>query len=246
METGEKDGGNGSPAVRKDTCEGPRNHHKTCGRPKERKDAMLMKGTNEWKPESALTEGLFLVHYCHPRCKPFQNILRLPKEEAFALAEKLARENPEDAAFGRFADFANYYPRRLETDAFLYENFLRLGGKPRERHPLSFVLQGSGYLENWFGNGPSYRIRLSEIPPDGVSFTLGDSCAQYERTDAIRQLTLEQLLARMEGFPNVEAFLEEAAKPYSYIEAQLWDGAVIESRLYFEEWRGNGNECGND
>lgn len=100
---------------------------------------------------------------------------------------------------------------------------------PGEKHPLSLVLQGSGYLEDWFGNGPSYRIRLGRIPPARVSFTLRDSCAQYERTGAIRQLTLEQLAARMEGFPSVATFLGEAAKPCSYIEAQLWDDTVIRS-----------------
>lgn len=193
---------------------------------------MPIEGTNAWKPESALAESLFLMHYCHPRCKPFQNIMRLPKDEAFALAEKLARENPDTTAFYRFADFANYYPRRLKTDAFLYENFLRLGGTPRERHPLSFVLQGSGYLENWFGNGPSYRMRLSKIPPDSVSFTLGDSCSQYERTGTVQQLTEEQLLAQIKGFAGgVEAFLRDILERChcSYIEAQLWDDTVIRS-----------------
>lgn len=177
------------------------------------------------------TEELYLVHYCHPSCEPFQNIMRLPKAEAFSLAERLARENPDTTAFYRFADFANYYPRRLDTDRFLYENFLRLGGRPKERHPLSFVLQGSGYLENWFGNGPACRVPLSKVPPDRVSFTLGDSCAQYERTGTVRQLTLEQLLDRMEGFPSVEAFLREVSERWhcSYIEAQLWDDTVIRS-----------------
>lgn len=193
---------------------------------------MDMEKAEERKRGSDLANGLYLVHYCHPSCKPFQNIMRLPKSEAFSLAEKLARENPDTTAFYRFADFANYYPRRLRTDEFLYDNFLSLGGKPKERHPISFVLQGCGYLENWFGNGPSYRIRLSKIPPDSVSFTLGDSCAQYERTGTIRQLTAEQLLAQIEGFPGgVEAFLRDISERYhcSYIEAQLWDDTVIRS-----------------
>lgn len=84
---------------------------------------------------------------------------------------------------------------------------------PGEKHPLSLVLQGSGYLEDWFGNAPSYRIRLGEVPPDRVSFTLGDSCAQNERSGAIRQLTLERLVARMKGFPSVEAFLGRRRSP---------------------------------
>lgn len=42
--------------------------------------------------------------------------------------------------FYRFADFANHYPLRLKADEFMYDNFCRLGGKPKEKHPLSFVL----------------------------------------------------------------------------------------------------------
>ena len=55
-------------------------------------------------------EGLTLVHYCHKNCEPLHTIMSLPREEAFALAGALARENPEETAFGRFADFENYYP----------------------------------------------------------------------------------------------------------------------------------------
>lgn len=181
-----------------------------------------------------LTDNLFLVHYCHPNCKPFQNIMRLPKEKAFLLAEKLAKENPDTTAFYRFADFANYYPLRLKTDECLYDKFSRLGGKPKKKHPLSFVLQGSDYLNNWFGKGTSYKIKLSEICPDSVSFSLGDSCAQYEKTGKIKQLTEEQLLAQMNDFDGgVEAFMKYVSGHYSYIEAQLWDDAFLQNKFVF-------------
>ena len=31
-------------------------------------------------------ENLILVNYCHPDCVPLKNIMRLPKEEAFEMA----------------------------------------------------------------------------------------------------------------------------------------------------------------
>ena len=55
---------------------------------------------------------LVLVNYSHPDCAPLLNIMRLPREEAFRLAEEFAREHPDDTAFGRFADFENYYDLR--------------------------------------------------------------------------------------------------------------------------------------
>lgn len=175
-----------------------------------------------------LKDNLFLVHYCHPNCKPFKNIMRLPKEEAFLLAEKLAKENPGTTAFYRFADFANYYPRRMKTDEILYDNFSLLGGKPKERHPLSFVLQGCDYLDHWFGKGVSYKVKLSEISPDSVSFSLGDSSAQYERTGKIQQFTVGQLLEQINDFNgNIEDYMKYISEHYSYIEAQLWDDRAI-------------------
>lgn len=93
---------------------------------------MLIEWSNKQEWKSMLIDSLYLVHYCHPNCKPFQNIMRLPKEKAFLLAEKLAKENPDTTAFYRFADFANYYPHRLQTDEFLYENFSRLGGNRKK------------------------------------------------------------------------------------------------------------------
>ena len=35
-------------------------------------------------------DQLTIVNYCHNNCEPLKNIMRLPKEEAFALAAKLA------------------------------------------------------------------------------------------------------------------------------------------------------------
>ena len=73
-------------------------------------------------------EDLTLVNYCHPDCVPMQNIMRLGREDAFALAKKLAAAHPDTTAFGRFADFENYYALREAQDAWMYARFLELGG----------------------------------------------------------------------------------------------------------------------
>ena len=125
---------------------------------------------------------LYIVNYCHPNCKPLQNIMRLPEKQAFEKAGELARKNPETNAFYRFADFENYYPRRLKADSIIYRLFIELGGKPKEKHPLSFALQDSRYLDNWFGNGIITRIPLKDIPDEYISFTYGDSSAMIEKT----------------------------------------------------------------
>lgn len=172
-------------------------------------------------------DGMRLVNYCHKSCTPLMNIMRLPEAEAFALAAKMAKENPQTTAFYRFADFPNYYPRRMEADARLHAAFAELGGHPVEQHPLSFVLQGSDYLAAWFDHGIVTEIPLACVPEEQVSFTLGDSMAVLARDGRFTMLTLGMLAQAMEDHPEGPAgWLREAQEKHHYIEVQLWDDSV--------------------
>lgn len=71
-------------------------------------------------------EELVLVNYCHRDCEPLRNIMMLPKEEAFALAEKMAAQHPETTAFYRFMNFENYYRLREKQDEYLCSRFKAL------------------------------------------------------------------------------------------------------------------------
>jgi hypothetical protein len=188
-----------------------------------------------------IIDDLHIVHYCHPKCKPFQNICRLPEEEAFAQAYKIAVEikafDPEANSFYRFADtpqgFRHYYPRRMITDEYLYNKFLMLGGKPKEKHPLSFVLQGCEWLHKWFSNGSVYKIKLSTIPSEYISFTLGDSMAATKKNgEMVKEIqegklvmyTKEMLLNDINGYNGtVDDYMDYITEKYKYIEAQLWN-----------------------
>ena len=173
-------------------------------------------------------DDLRLVNYCHPDCVPLRNIMRLPREQAFALAHEMAERNPDTTAFYRFADFANYYPRRLQTDALLHARFIELGGRPVQEHPLSFVLQGSDYLDGWFGHGTVTTVPLSRVPAEAVSFTYGDSMASLERYGKLILLTKGMLLEAIEAFDGTpEDFLADIAGRCRYIEAQVWDDACL-------------------
>ena len=171
-------------------------------------------------------DELILVNYCYPDCIPLMNIMRLPREEAFALAGSLAKAHPETTAFYRFADFDRYYALREKQDAYLYARFAERGGLPEEKHPLSFVIEGSDYLLNWFGNGTESKLRLRDILPCHISFTIGDSGAAYEKDGTAELLTTEELKARLLRYDgDVSAFLKAAGK--HYIEAQLWSDRYL-------------------
>ena len=169
-------------------------------------------------------DELFIVNYCHPNCLPLRNIVRLPKDEAFLLANDMAIKNVGATAFGRFADFENYYPRRIKTDRCLYESFISLGGEPKVEHPLSFVLQGSEYLNNWFDKGIITKILLKGISSKYISFTYGDSAATLEKTGIISVITKEMLLSSILNYEGtIDEYMNEMIEKYYYIEVQLWN-----------------------
>lgn len=169
---------------------------------------------------------LVLVNYCHPDCVPLKNIMRLSKEEAFQLAKELSDTHPETTAFYRFSDFDNYYSLRKTQDEYLYNEFVKLGGKPKTEHPLSFVLEGSNYLSEWFGNGIETRIPLNIIDEKHISFTFGDSGAEYGKNGFVKVLTaqdLRNILAEQNG--DFDDFLDSIGK--HYVEVQLWSDEYI-------------------
>ena len=170
-------------------------------------------------------DELEVVNYCHPDCEPLKNIMRLPKEEAFVMARQMANAHPETTAFYRFADFINYYALREAQDRFLCEQFLELGGTPEEEHPLSFVIEGSDYLKEWFGVGKEVRISLNAIAEEHVSFTIGDSGALYQKNGTVELLTKTQLKNKIEAAGGVDVLLETEGK--KYIEVQLWSDRYI-------------------
>lgn len=167
---------------------------------------------------------LCIVNYCHANCVPFMNICRLPEKDAFLLAEKMATANPNTTAYVRFSDFKNYYPRRMMQDKYLYESFINLGGKPKEQHPLSFVLHGSDYLYRWFGNGIINKIKIENIPSEYISFTLGDSMSAFKRDGRLTMYTkqmLSEILYNYHG--DIDDFMAEIVEKHYYIEVQLWN-----------------------
>lgn len=169
------------------------------------------------------TDDLYIVNYCHPSCVPLKNIMRLPKEEAFALAYEMAQQNKDITAFYRFADFENYYPERLKTDELLYSQFVKMGGKATEKHPLSFVLQGSQYLNEWFGNGTVTKIPLNSIPDNCISFTYGDSMAVLKKQGEFTMLTKDMLIKAIFDYDGSAIdFIRHISDKYCYIEVQVW------------------------
>ena len=171
-------------------------------------------------------DELVLVNYCYPDCTPLMNIMRLSEAEAFQLAHKLAENHPDTTAFYRFADFNNYYALRKAQDEYLYSRFIELGGSPEEKHPLSFVIENSDYLREWFGNGIETKLLLKNIASYHISFTIGDSGAEFQQNGSVDLLTLDDLKQRIDKHGgDFEVFMHAVGR--HYIEVQLWSDKYI-------------------
>lgn len=168
-------------------------------------------------------DDVYIVNYCHPGCEPLKSITRLSEPESFALARELSAKN-NGTAFNRFGDdYKYYYPERMETEKWLYDRFVSLGGKPETEHPYYFVLQGSDFLHEWFGRGKITKIALDVIAEKDISFTFGDSQAMMHkptRREPFLKSELVELIKSHHG--NISELLEEIQSQYKYMEAQLW------------------------
>ena len=167
-------------------------------------------------------DNLYITHYYFKDTDPWKNIMNLPEEDAFKKAAELADEHPDTTSFGRFADFVNYYPQRVKADAYVREEFIKLGGKPQLDHPYSFVLLECEYLKEWFSDGKSFRIDLNNIPEDVISFTIGDSCAQITNGMIPAVMTKKMLFDDISRFDSPEEYLKAVLGKFAYIEVQLW------------------------
>ena len=168
-------------------------------------------------------EKYSIIHYFYPGTDPWKNIMNLPEQEAFRVAEELAAKHPDTTSFGRFADFANYYPDRKRADEFVREAFVKLGGRPKLKHPYSFTLGECEYLQKWFDTEDKIVIDLSDVPDDQVSFTLGDSCALLIHGVEPTVLTKAMLLEGINACGgSVEEYCKKSLGKYAYVEVQLW------------------------
>ena len=97
---------------------------------------------------------------------------------------------------------------------------------PEEKHPLSFVIESSDYLRNWFGNGIETKLTLKDIATQHISFTIGDSGAEFQKNGYVDLLTMDDLYQRITKYSgDFEAFINATER--HYVEVQLWSDKYI-------------------
>lgn len=74
-----------------------------------------------------MVDDLCTVNYCHRNRTPLQNIMCLPKEEAFARAYEMAAQNRDTTASYGFAEQVLKFCEEMQTngeDFWVYPVFL--------------------------------------------------------------------------------------------------------------------------
>ena len=185
-----------------------------------------------------MLRNLYITNYCDKRCSPLTSITRLAEEEAYSLAARLSRYSGDTfTSFSRFnaEDFEGYYKKRMRTEEWLYHSFISLGHKPKNAHPLYFVLGESNYLNDWFQHGMKIKLALNDIASDDISFTYGDSMSIIDREDRMELFnkeTLENFL--QEQTSDLFTYLNDLNEHNQYIEVQLWNDVYIEDVIHKE------------
>ncbi len=166
---------------------------------------------------------LKLYYYIDPNRTPFLSITALPKDEAFKMAEKLSPTT--SSPMNRFCkkDFPGYYEKRLKTEAWMYEEFIKKGGNPKISHPIYFTLGESDFLHKWFGDGKQYSFALEDFSTDflekRMSFTIGDSMSVIDNPQ--KKLNTFMEFSQILHTTSLEEI--KHTNNIHYVEVQLWD-----------------------
>jgi len=156
------------------------------------------------------------------------NFCRVPKEEAFALAREMAAKHPNVKTFSRFHNFERYYSFRMDIEKLLYSTFVSLGGKPKERHPIYFVLHDSKTLADYQGDSAIYEIKVADIPSSDISFIIDDSMVAYKRDGKFTMYTKEILQAHLGSYNGaIDDYICKLNEQYYCIEAQIWNNDIL-------------------
>lgn len=164
----------------------------------------------------------FIIHYS--RGRPFQSITNSSSEER----DKIIKSLNEESAWGlnRFQD-SKYLEKRITTENRLRNAFVERGGKTEICRPIYFFLGHNLNFEKHPENR-AYRIDLSKIPKDIISFTYGDSLLSFD--DEYRNLSGEKyrnsLCAKIFLLNDLDELFSSDQYPDTdplHIEVQFWD-----------------------
>lgn len=181
----------------------------------------------------------YLYHYYEIENGPFQNITEYGYEKATNIQNQILEGHNSKRP-------QNYIDLRFSLEKRIKQQFISKGGKPTRIAPFYFTLGPCDWLKTWYVNPGIIKIPLANFNPKHISFTYPDSMVSFQFSDEPKLATYKKncnghvfLLNEMVdviktyGMPTEERCLQEECFKYDkYIEAQIWDEAVIRDYKY--------------
>jgi hypothetical protein len=174
----------------------------------------------------------YLYHYYDCSKRPFLNLSDLAHDEAEVVLQKI-KQNGESFASKRAND---YLTIRRELEGHIRNIFVAKNGKPQRATPHYMILGRCDWVKGWYTQGCEVAIPLAKFNPEDISFTYGDSfpAMRYSDNKPYRKqvYTLAELPSIIEQFGLPQEWNPDGEHgPERYIEAQIWDNAVLDHLL---------------
>lgn len=166
---------------------------------------------------------MYISHYSYSKRNCLKRITDNNEMDIPIIAAQLCQLT--GTAYERFKVIHDYYPKRLETERWLYEEAKKIGIYPSYKSPWYFVLGDSSILKSGFGvNSYQYKIDLNLINRTDISFTIGDSIGVYYLPTVYKVLYAKEEIINMINNHILDLPYEyQLLQPkHRYIEAQLW------------------------
>lgn len=182
----------------------------------------------------------YLTYYYNIDNEPFQCISDLPEEEAIKIMNRLCDDTPYGE---RFKNPIQYLKSRKDTEAWVRKAFIAIGGRPKDKVPISMVLGSSQWL---VAAAPSpekhgeIHIPLSLFTANDISFTYPDSMIsrwfgkekpiEFFQPDLHGKVfTTTEILSIVEnkGMPEEDWEIKLPNHLAPYIEAQVWNRELL-------------------
>ncbi|MEL7001229.1 MAG: hypothetical protein AAFN93_00700 [Bacteroidota bacterium] len=177
----------------------------------------------------------YLYHYYELENGPFRNITRNKLERAKEIQNSISvginSKRPP-----------NYIELRFALEKRLKDAFTIKGGQPTRDDPFYFTLGECDWLKSMYSNPGVVKIPLANLDFKYLTFTYPDSMVSFQFGDEPKLATyrkevngkvflfdeIEKEIISKYGIPSQEKWESDESMKYDrYIEAQLWDDAII-------------------
>jgi hypothetical protein len=160
-----------------------------------------------------------VTHRYNPQVGPYRNICSLPDSEASTIIEGLRGEYRPTLK-------ANYLARRRSAEQWLSMAASVVLGRSVKHWPTYFFLGDFSHVPDQ-SRPSALVIPLSSLPPDAITFTLGDSMKIAEEQTP-RLFSLGEIVNLFAEGKQVAEFgvSDELGVQARFVELQLWESAA--------------------